>query len=85
MWYMEPSTLEQRIADAMHALGDLTEDGAEENDFMLTARIDDDGAPRTHLECRSCGWGLAVGQMELWEFIAEAREHYETKHLLAGA
>jgi hypothetical protein len=74
------STPEQRIDDAMMALGDPTPEGAEDNDFILTAKIDDDGAPRTHLECRTCGWGLAVGQMELWEFVCDAREHYETIH-----
>jgi hypothetical protein len=57
--------------------------GGENTDFMLTAVQKDYGLVIS-LDCRVCNWGLTVGQMELWEFITDAREHWETIHAAPG-
>ena len=37
------------------------------------------------LTCRyqDCEWGFFIGEMELWEFVADAREHWEDAHAQA--
>ena len=63
--------------------------GGEATDFMLDAQIRQDGLGEKHptiaLSCRAegCAWGFTVGQMELWEFITDARDHWESTHAAA--
>lgn len=75
------------IDQALHALG------GEDTDFMVTAKIDvellgADREPRAtlRLSCsvNGCKWGYLVGQMELWELVADARQHWEQAHVSAG-
>lgn len=63
--------------------------GGDDADFMVTAKIDTEllGAGREpratlRLSCsvNGCKWGYLVGQMELWELVADAREHFEKDH-----
>ena len=60
--------------------------GSEDSEFYLTAKNDADsgafGRPTVVLSCRyqDCDWGFSVGEMELWEFVADARAHWEEKH-----
>ncbi len=59
--------------------------GGEDTEFYLTARRDGGEGrrvPVVALSCRfqNCGWGETVGEMELWEFAADAREHWERRH-----
>jgi hypothetical protein len=60
--------------------------GGEDADFILTAKIPgvvpDAAGPQILLNCQAtgCDWGFSVGQMELWEFVADAREHQESVH-----
>jgi hypothetical protein len=51
--------------------------GGEDTEFYLTVRDS-----RVALQCRSgdCAWGEKVGEMELWEFVADARAHWESTH-----
>jgi hypothetical protein len=60
--------------------------GSENTEFYLTAKNDRDsgafGCPTVVLSCRyqGCEWGLFVGEMALWEFVADARAHWEDEH-----
>lgn len=64
--------------------------GGEDTEFYLTAKDAADsgasGRPAVALSCRyqCCDWGLIIGEMELWEFVADARAHWEDKHAQAG-
>ncbi len=74
--------MDRRVEIAVDALG------GEDADFMLTGCIQTFGTttfPAVKAECRidGCGWGQTVGQMELWEFIADCREHWDEKHASA--
>ena len=64
--------------------------GGEGSDFMVTAEMrglldaDDLGRPRPTLRlyCRvdGCRWGYTIGEMELWELVTDARDHFEKQH-----
>jgi hypothetical protein len=68
--------------------------GGEDSDFLIRGIPGIQGAPYSiGLFCRSCGEdpdyhgpervgvGLySVGQMELWELVADARDHFEREH-----
>ena len=58
--------------------------GGEEEAFYLTAREDKDHPGRylVYLQCRilGCKWGYTVGEMPLWEFATDAREHWDERH-----
>jgi len=60
--------------------------GGEDTEFVLTApdaaASGAFGHATVKLNCRyqGCEWGLLVGEMELWEFITDAREHWEGEH-----
>jgi hypothetical protein len=58
--------------------------GGEDTEFYLNAKNLKPEAGFLHvvLSCRyqGCGWSLSVGEMDLWEFITDAREHWETAH-----
>lgn len=68
------------IDDAVAALG------GEDTEFYLNAGMLMDGTPNAKpcvtLNCcyDDCEWGYSIGQQELWEFVADAREHWEEKH-----
>jgi hypothetical protein len=67
------------IDQALEALG------GEDTEFVLTVKDKDTSAgafAAVLLSCRyqHCEWGESVGEMELWEFVADAREHWETVH-----
>jgi hypothetical protein len=50
--------------------------GGEDSDFIVKV-----GKHGIDLDCRVCGQGVyAVGAIELWELVADAREHWEQKH-----
>lgn len=57
--------------------------GGGDTEFYLNGR---DGGPgvehAVRLTCRyqGCKWGEYVGEMELWEFVADARAHWEDEH-----
>lgn len=63
--------------------------GSEDTEFYLTAKDSAAsgafGRATVVLSCRykGCDWGFFVGEMELWEFAADAREHWEDKHAQA--
>lgn len=63
--------MEQIIDQALAALG------GGDTEFYLISR---DG--KVALQCRykDCGWGEVVGEMELWEFAVDARNHWDGKH-----
>lgn len=56
--------------------------GGEESDFLLAGDTGIGSAPIVRIKCQheSCEWGYSIGQQELWEFIADARLHWEEKH-----
>jgi len=60
--------------------------GGEDTEFYLTAKdaaaSGAFGRATVVLSCRyqGCDWGLFVGEMELWEFVTDARAHWEDKH-----
>jgi hypothetical protein len=51
--------------------------GGEDTEFKLSVRED-----RVLLSCGygDCSWGFTISAMELWEFVADARDHWETAH-----
>ncbi len=63
--------------------------GGDDTEFYLTAKdaaaSGAFGRATVVLSCRyqGCEWGLFVGEMELWEFVADAREHWEDAHAQA--
>lgn len=65
--------------------------GGEDTEFYLTAQDRADsgafGRASVVLSCRyqGCDWGLFVGEMELWEFVTDARAHWENVHATAKA
>jgi hypothetical protein len=65
--------------------------GSEDTEFYLTAKDSAAsgafGCATVVLSCRyqGCDWGFFVGAMELWEFVADARQHWEDKHVNAAA
>ena len=65
--------------------------GSEDTEFYLTAKDSAAsgafGRATVVLSCRyqGCDWGLFVGEMELWEFVADARRHWEEVHGNAAA
>lgn len=69
------STPDDYVSQALDALG------GEDTEFYMTVKDS-----RVLLQCRyqGCNWGEAVGEMELWEFITDAREHWEGKHARQG-
>jgi hypothetical protein len=78
---MSEDPIDRRIDDALNALG-------EDSDFIVKAVDGWPGVPHAvGLHCRQCEpdseTGLliqSIGTMELWELIADAREHYDAKH-----
>ena len=57
--------------------------GGEDTEFYLNGCDGWDGVEHAvRLTCRyqGCDWGLLVGEMELWEFVTDARRHWEDKH-----
>jgi hypothetical protein len=60
--------------------------GGEDTEFYLTAQDGTAsgafGRATVILSCRyqGCDWGLFIGEMELWEFVADARGHWEDQH-----
>lgn len=63
-------TIEELVDTAYAALG------GEEADFFLTAAE----GQRIRLSCGNCPWGFTIGNMELWEFIVDARKHQDEAH-----
>ena len=65
--------------------------GGENTEFYLTAQDSAAsgafGIATVVLSCRyqGCKWGIFVGEMELWEFAADARSHWEDEHAPALA
>jgi hypothetical protein len=62
--------------------------GSADTEFWLNGRAGlPDSGHAVALTCRykGCEWGFFVGEMELWEFVADAREHWETTHAAAPA
>ena len=65
--------------------------GGDDTEFYLTAKdaaaSGAFGRATVVLSCRyqGCEWGLFVGEMELWEFVTDARAHWEDKHAKRGA
>lgn len=51
--------------------------GGEDSDFTLTV-----SNCKVLLRCgySDCQWGMSIGEMELWEFITDAREHWDDAH-----
>lgn len=64
--------------------------GGEDTEFYLTAQDASasgaSGRATVKLMCRyqGCEWGFFVGEMELWEFVTDARAHWEDKHAKRG-
>ena len=64
--------------------------GGEDTEFYLTAQDKAAsgafGCATVRLSCRyqGCEWGLFVGEMELWEFVTDARTHWENEHAQAA-
>jgi hypothetical protein len=81
---MADRPMDAYIAQALAALG------SDDTEFILTAKmpgvVPGTAVPQIALDCRvtGCGWGFSVGQMELWEFVADAREHWESEHAATG-
>lgn len=81
---MADRAMDAYIDQALAALG------SDDADFMLTAKkpgeVQGIDIPQIALNCRitGCEWGFLVGQMDLWEFVADAREHWETTHANGG-
>lgn len=52
--------------------------GGEDTEFLLR------GTPGNfvQLACgyNGCTWGYLIGEMPLWEFVADAREHWDKQH-----
>jgi hypothetical protein len=73
----------ERAAHIDQALDAL---GGEDTEFYLTAQDSAASGAFGHatviLSCRykGCDWGEFVGEMELWEFVADARRHWEDSH-----
>jgi hypothetical protein len=61
------------------ALGAL---GGEDTEFYITVKDS-----HVCLQCRyrGCIWGEFVGEMELWEFVTDARMHWEGEHRQAAS
>lgn len=55
--------------------------GSDDTEFYMVADIREGNAV-VLLSCRyqGCEWGQYVGEMELWEFVADARQHWEAEH-----
>jgi hypothetical protein len=55
--------------------------GGDDINFFLTARSAPQGL-KVVLSCRykDCKWGETVGEMELWEFVVDAREYWDKEH-----
>jgi hypothetical protein len=71
------------VSDYVEAAVELL--GGEDAEFYLTAGEDTRFQPSRFvvtLNCRygDCEWGESVGQIEMWEFAADARSHWETEH-----
>lgn len=51
--------------------------GGDDTEFYLTAK-----GGQVVLSCRyqGCTWGEMVGEMELWEFVVDARKHWDEDH-----
>jgi hypothetical protein len=81
---MTDRPMDDYIDQALAALG------SGDTEFYLTAKdASASGAfatPTVQLSCRyqDCEWGFFVGEMELWEFVADAREHWESEHAAPG-
>ena len=56
--------------------------GSDDTEFWLKGRDSEDCKHAVQLSCRyqGCEWGFYVGEMELWEFVADARRHWEDQH-----
>lgn len=57
--------------------------GGDRSEFYLNGCGGPTNIPHAvRLTCRyeGCEWGFFVAEMELWEFIADARAHWEEKH-----
>lgn len=57
--------------------------GGGDTEFYLDVRVGVTAADHAvRLTCRyqGCRWGEFVGEMELWEFVADARRHWEDSH-----
>lgn len=55
--------------------------GSDDAEFYLSAR-NGDAFASVVLSCAygDCSWGISVGTMELWEFVLEARRHWDEAH-----
>lgn len=51
--------------------------GGEETEFYLGVK---DGRVAVFCRHQGCSWGESCGEIELWEFAADAREHWEAVH-----
>lgn len=51
--------------------------GGEDTEFYLSVKDN-----RVMVSCRyqGCRWGESCGEIELWEFAADARDHWEAEH-----
>jgi hypothetical protein len=57
--------------------------GGDDTEFFLNGCGGPAGVEHAvRLTCRyqGCEWGIFVGEMELWEFITDARQHWESMH-----
>jgi hypothetical protein len=68
--------MEDHIDQALEALG------GEDTEFYLDGCGGAGVEHAVRLTCRyqGCEWGIFVGEMELWEFVTDAREHWEAEH-----
>lgn len=51
--------------------------GSEDTEFMLAVV-----SGHVAVQCRyqGCNWGESCGEIELWEFVVDARDHWDTVH-----
>lgn len=68
--------MDQFIDQALVALG------GEDTEFYVAVK---DGAVLLDCRYQDCPWGITVGEMELWEFVADAREHWQARHAAEAA
>lgn len=62
-------------ADYVEAVLDVL--GGGDTEFFLSVK-----SGRVLVQCRyqDCAWGESCGEIELWEFAADARAHWEQAH-----
>lgn len=70
-WAKQEMTKDEWIDQALEALG------GEDTEFYMVVK---NGGVCVQCRYQGCEWGEYVGEMELWEFVVDARGHWEEKH-----